>query len=175
MTKPVSDEPGHIAITGPSSGIGEGLARHFAAQGWRVSLVARREAMLRALAESLPATTHTAICDLNELPHCGSWVAEAEAELGPIDVFVYNAGIQSVSEAVALADHATARLFRVNVLAPQRLARQIGSSMKQRSRHDRERRQPFGAHRHAHASRLYGLKGRHRLLLRSSAGRIGTT
>ena len=38
-------------ITGASSGIGQALAAHFAAQGWRLALVARRGAEIEAWLE----------------------------------------------------------------------------------------------------------------------------
>jgi short-subunit dehydrogenase len=50
-----------VVITGASSGIGEAGARLFAANGWHVVLVARREERLRELATSLGSASFVAV------------------------------------------------------------------------------------------------------------------
>lgn len=120
----------HIAITGASSGIGEGLVRHFAAKGWKVSMVARRQALMEALAEAYPqAETFVAAADLTDLDHCTDWVAAAEAALGPIDVLVNNAGAQFVEPTIGVTDERAEWLFRLNTLAPMRLGRRVVGGM----------------------------------------------
>ena len=47
----------NIVITGASSGLGEGMARQFAARGRNLALCARRTARLDALAEELGPRT----------------------------------------------------------------------------------------------------------------------
>ncbi|OZI23053.1 short-chain dehydrogenase [Bordetella genomosp. 9] len=46
----------HVFITGASSGLGQALARHYAARGISLGLVGRREDALRELAGSLPGS-----------------------------------------------------------------------------------------------------------------------
>lgn len=84
-------------IIGASSGIGEALAKHLAANGCRVSLVARREDRLRVLADSLNAPTvqnaayyvHD-VRNAGEVPELFTRIVE---EMGGLDVVFYVAGV----------------------------------------------------------------------------------
>ncbi len=90
----------HIVITGASSGIGAALARELARlPGARLTLVARRVALLERLAAELDVPVHVARADLST--DDDGWLAEAEAEHGPVDVLVNNAGAQVVAPTAA--------------------------------------------------------------------------
>jgi len=52
-----------VLITGASSGVGLAAARRFCREGWRTVLVARREAVLRELADELGELAIVAACD----------------------------------------------------------------------------------------------------------------
>jgi short-subunit dehydrogenase len=84
-------EPGtRVLITGASRGIGEALARAFAARGATLGLVARSQGELEALARSLPGEDHVALpADVGD---AGS-VAAAVERFGRVDVLVANAGV----------------------------------------------------------------------------------
>ena len=119
----------HIAITGASSGIGEALAREWSAAGAKVTLVARRKALLEKLAGELPGPKNVFAHDLADPARATEWLAPAEAALGPIDVLVNNAGVQVV-EATSLLDADKADLqLRVNLLSPLRLLRAVLPAM----------------------------------------------
>jgi len=61
MSKPQSDEKvtPTCLITGASAGIGAAIAREYAARGWNLALVARREAPMVELAKELKAAHGT--------------------------------------------------------------------------------------------------------------------
>ena len=81
-----------VLITGASQGIGEGLARAFAAEGCELFLVARSAEKLNALATSLRespcAACHILSLDMTAKGAIDSMMAFA----GPVDVLVNNAG-----------------------------------------------------------------------------------
>ncbi len=83
-------------ITGASAGIGEALAREFAANGWDVALVARRADRLRAVAlsieESYNVDTLVIEADLNHPDAPSLILAAIDAAERDVDALVNNAG-----------------------------------------------------------------------------------
>lgn len=113
----------HAFVTGASSGIGEAIARIFSAEGYDVTLVARRESELTRVAGLLSPERRCSVrpADLSELGSVEPLVAEAERELGPIDVLVNNAGMQIVASTAEVDPREGERLLTLNVMAPFRL------------------------------------------------------
>ena len=87
---------GRVAvITGGSQGIGEAIARRYAAEGARVAILNRDHAKGAAVAESIGAAGGTAIaveCDVTRLAELKAVVETVHQSLGRIDVLVNNAG-----------------------------------------------------------------------------------
>jgi short-subunit dehydrogenase len=112
----------HVYITGASSGIGEAIAREYARRGASLTLVARRRDRLEALAAEL-SRVHTRVVehDLANVERVAEPVADAEAELGPIDVLVNNAGVQIIGATAATPWDRGEALLRVDALAPLKL------------------------------------------------------
>ena len=85
-----------VLITGASSGIGEALARVFAAEGWDLVITARREDRLRALAEQLTRqhgrTVHVVVSDLAVEGAVAKLCDEVAARAIIVDGLVNNAG-----------------------------------------------------------------------------------
>ena len=89
-----------VLITGPASGIGEGTARVLAAAGAKVVLGARRVEKLEAIAgqiRSQGGQVRIKALDVRQLDDMEAFVAFAEAEFGPADVLVNNAGVMPLS------------------------------------------------------------------------------
>jgi short-subunit dehydrogenase len=83
-----------VFLTGASSGLGEALARTYAAKGATLGLFARREAELARLAAALaPATVATYAGDVRQPEDLARAAADFLARFGAPDVVVANAGI----------------------------------------------------------------------------------
>lgn len=127
----------HVLITGASAGIGEALARRIADDpalaGAHVSLVARSEARLRALAEELSTVVARAfVADLSRPDEADRVLAEAEAWAGPVDLLFNNAGSQVVGPTAAVdLDRAEASLT-LDLVTPLRLIHRVLPGMQAR-------------------------------------------
>ena len=106
-----------VFITGASSGIGAALARHYAARGAALGLVARRRDALAALVASLPGEHAIYIVDVADGPALQAAAADFVARIGLPDVVIANAGV-SVGTLTEEADDLPAfeRVMRTNVL-----------------------------------------------------------
>lgn len=85
-----------VIVTGASSGIGEAMAREFAAQGARVALGARSGEKLAAIAEQIRAAGGQAVwcaTDVVRPEDCRRLIETAVEAFGGIDVLVCNAGL----------------------------------------------------------------------------------
>jgi NADP-dependent 3-hydroxy acid dehydrogenase YdfG len=87
-----------ILITGASSGLGEGMARRFAAMGRDLALAARRTERLDALQQELLAVhpgirVATAALDVDDPDAVATVVPQLADRLGGLDRVVVNAGI----------------------------------------------------------------------------------
>ncbi|MBL9042050.1 MAG: SDR family NAD(P)-dependent oxidoreductase [Myxococcales bacterium] len=122
----------HVVITGASSGIGAALVAEFVRSGARVTMVARREADMRALAKEVGGQTQIFVVDLSRMEGALAWIAPAEAQFGPIDVLVHNAGVQLVEPAEEHDPEALLAMLRLNLLVPMALTRAVLPAMLER-------------------------------------------
>ena len=102
-----------VLVTGASRGIGEVIARAFAARGCTVGLVARSMEQLERLAAALPGEGHVAIP--GDVADAGS-IARAIERFGDVDVLVANAGITHYMPFSELPLEKAEQMDRVNWL-----------------------------------------------------------
>lgn len=123
-----------ILITGVSSGLGRAVAQAALARGHRVVGTLRDDEARRAFEELAPGRAVGRLLDVTDTAAIVPLVKAIEAEVGPIDVLVNNAGYghMGVLEEVALAD--LRRQFEVNVFAPVALIQAVLPSMRERGR-----------------------------------------
>jgi NAD(P)-dependent dehydrogenase (short-subunit alcohol dehydrogenase family) len=111
--------PDTVVITGASAGVGRAAARAFGARGDRVALIARGRAGLEAAAREVRAAGGTALalpCDVSDADALDAAAARAEAELGPIDVWVNNAMTAVLGEVVDTTAEEFRRVTEVTYL-----------------------------------------------------------
>lgn len=123
----------NIVITGASSGLGEEMARVFAAKGRNVALCARRTERLEALADELRTENPsikvvTRQLDVNDHDAVFRVFGEFRKELGAIDRVIANAGMgkgQPVGTGYFKANKQTAETNFVGLLAQCEAAMEI--------------------------------------------------
>ena len=85
-----------VVITGASRGIGEGIARVFAAEQPKLVLCGRDKKRLQKVAKSLPlpkSHVNTVIADITRASGMKKIIDTAYKRHGVIDVFINNAGV----------------------------------------------------------------------------------
>ncbi len=126
-------------VTGASSGIGAATAAALAAAGHPVVLGARRVERLEDLAATIRADGGEALAlplDLTDTDSIVTFARRAEAELGPIEVLVSNAGDVQPITTVGAAPAEFTRQLQVNLLGAQALVHEVVPHMFTRRRGD---------------------------------------
>jgi hypothetical protein len=119
-------------VTGASSGIGRALAREFAAHGYDVVLVARREDALRDVSREIKGRVHLVSMDL-AVHDAGTALAEEVQRRGiQVDVAVNNAGFGLQGEFSVLPPERQLEMIRLNVMTLTELTRRVLPGMLER-------------------------------------------
>lgn len=109
-------------ITGANSGFGLAIATAASRQGHMVVGTIRSEASRASLAERLP-DFRSVLCDITEFDRIPDLVAQVEADYGPVDVLINNAGYghEGILEESPLEE--MRRQFDVNVFGAVAVAK----------------------------------------------------
>ena len=126
-----SDKAPVCAVVGVGPGNGEAFARRFAADGYAVALITRRLDLSERLAKELPLARAYA-CDVADAGSIEAAFGKITADLGDVDVLVFNAGsgVWGTIEDVSPDDFE--RSWRVNTLGLFLAARQAIPAMRRR-------------------------------------------
>jgi len=130
----MSDPTKIFLITGVSSGLGRAFAARALAAGHRVIGTVRREGDAETFRAVAPDRAFPLLLDVTDYTAIPAAVAGAEAEAGPIDVLVNNAGYghEGVLEESSLND--LQRQFAANVYAPVAMIQAVLPGMRARRR-----------------------------------------
>jgi 2-hydroxycyclohexanecarboxyl-CoA dehydrogenase len=105
-------------VTGGASGIGLGVARRFAADGERVALLDTDGAGAEAGAAELRGEGATAVAvevDVADRASVAAGFDRVRAELGPVEILVTSAGIESFTPVLDITDEGWDRIIGVNL------------------------------------------------------------
>lgn len=107
------------AVTGASSGIGEATALLLAERGCAVSVAARREERLNALADRISTDGGKALavrCDICNEDSARAFVENTKAEFGRVDFLINNAGVMLLGPIYGANTDDWRRMVDVNVM-----------------------------------------------------------
>lgn len=119
-------------VTGATGGIGGAIARGLHAQGAQVVLSGTREAALAEMKAELGDRAATIAADLSDAAAVDGLIGRAEAEVGPIDILVANAGITRDGLLLRMKDEDWETVIRVNLESYFRLSRAALKGMMKR-------------------------------------------
>ena len=158
-----------VLVTGASRGIGRSIALRFAEEGARLALAARTENELLQTASLVEQTGARAVAiptDIRDRAAVEACVARAEAELGPIDVLVNNAGVFLWRPFLELSSEEWDLVLSTNLTGAANFCRAVLPGMIGRRRG-----------RIVNVSSIHGMRGEANLAAHSAAkfGLIGLT
>lgn len=124
---------GQVAIvTGASRGIGLAIATELAGAGARVACVARGLDRVTAAADGLAGEARGYACDVADPAACIDLVKQVEADLGPINILVNNAGVTRDNVLVRLKDDDWTTVLDTNLRGAFNLTRAVARGMMKR-------------------------------------------
>jgi short-subunit dehydrogenase len=124
-------------VTGASGGLGTHIAKRLAREGMDVAVSGRREDALAQVVgelEALGVKAAAVPADLCDLRTIDPLVEGVEAALGPIDVLVNNAGVESVGAFTSYTREELSSMVDVNLTAPLLLTHRLTPGMLGRGR-----------------------------------------
>lgn len=132
--------PRTVLVTGGSQGIGQAIAERLAAQGHRVAATSR--------SGKAPEGVLPVVCDVTDPAAVDQAFGTIEAELGPVEVVVANAGITADGLVARMSDEAWDQVIATNLGGAFHVARRAARNFT---------RQRFG--RYIFISSVVGLLG----------------
>ena len=119
------------AVVGVGPGNGEAFARRFAADGYVVALLARRAELDAKLAAELPGAKAYS-CDVADKASIEAAFAKIRADLGEVDVLIFNAGSGVWGNVEDVSAEDLERAWRINTLGLFLTSREAIPAMRRR-------------------------------------------
>jgi NAD(P)-dependent dehydrogenase (short-subunit alcohol dehydrogenase family) len=117
-------------VTGASSGIGRGIAVALAGAGHRVALTGRNKEQLERTAGLCGPGALTVAADLTTTAAVDQIFAATEAEFGPVEIMIANAGIARSAPLAKTTDAEWDEVIALNLTVPFKCVRRAVPAMK---------------------------------------------
>jgi NAD(P)-dependent dehydrogenase (short-subunit alcohol dehydrogenase family) len=119
-----------VAVTGASGGIGRGVAEMFIAEGAAVAI----SDLSKPDATALEIVATAFACDVSEEASVKQFIKDVEAQLGPIDIYVSNAGVGTGNGkyVAGASNESWEQAWHVNVMGSVYAARRLMPSWVER-------------------------------------------
>ncbi len=121
----VPDQPESrvVLVTGANRGIGLSIARAFEADGYRVAVTYRSDPPAE------PGGLLCVPCDVTDTAQVDAAFDKVEAELGPVEILVSNAGVTADGLVLRMKDEDVQRVLDTNLVGGLRVARRAAQRM----------------------------------------------
>jgi 3-oxoacyl-[acyl-carrier protein] reductase len=110
-----------VLVTGGNRGIGLAIARAFLARGDRVAVTHR--------GSGAPDDLYGVVCDITDPAAVDAAFSKVEAELGPVEVLVANAGVTDDTLLLRMSEEQFTRVVDTNLTGAFRCAKRAASKM----------------------------------------------